>query len=47
MAGAIIKVEGAARPSNLADPMASHIAAVHQFSDANVCDGNQNGRAEN
>jgi hypothetical protein len=30
-----------------ADPTASHIAAIHQSSDANVCDRNQNGRAEN
>jgi hypothetical protein len=37
----------AARPFGLADPTASHIAAIHQSCDANVCDRNQNGRAEN
>jgi len=34
-------------PLELTDPMALHIAAIHQSGDANVCDRNQNSRPEN
>jgi hypothetical protein len=47
MAEQLADPECAALPLDVTDPMASHILAIPQCSDAEIRDRNQNGREEN